>query len=134
MNKKFLIGLIVALISILSACISPNKMVLEKQQLTGNNLLVYIHIPSEKRRTEAKRLQQVLKSRGYVVSSIQNTGANSLKVNEIRYFYPFQEEQARRILEIIQDSRANESSSIIKYLKGYEGKAKYDTLEFWYVK
>ena len=112
-----------------SALKTATKIIERKIQ---ENAVIFLHIPSEEKRSEARKLREQLRQFAYVVPEIRNTGENTPNNNEIRFFYPHQEDKAKVLLKHI--SKFGLKNVVVKCIRGYEGTAQTDTIEVWFGK
>ena len=94
-----------------------NEVATEARALQELLPRVYVHVTGNEERESARALAQLLESKQLVVPGIQRVGAKSPKISQLRYFKKSEENEAKRILQIIGEKGYKVS---LEYISGYE--------------
>ncbi len=104
-----------------------------RQTVAATTFTVYIQVPTETARDQVKKLQVFLQKQGYIVPDIDVVGPDrSPRASEIRYLYQNQATAARLLQEDLV--QAGLEDFVVKYVPGYEGRARQDVIEVWFKK
>ena len=104
-----------------------------RTQSTGDKAIIYIQIPSDSVKSEAESLRKELNNNGFNTPGMQVVGKDISPDNsQVRYFYKEQEEGAKQLLALL--NKLGFKDFELKYIKGFEGKARREVLEIWFSK
>lgn len=108
----------------LGAAVSPKP--------TGLDARIYIQVASTEDRLAAQDIASLLRDKGRVVPEIEVVGskAASLKQTELRYFWDFDEAEAREILRKVQDT-GRYGIVDLRLPAGLKGKTRPRQFELW---
>lgn len=78
---------------------------------------IYVHVEGDEERESARGVVRLLETEQFVVPGVQRVGSKSPKVSQLRYFKKSEEDDAERILQIL--NKAGYEASLA-YIGGYE--------------
>jgi len=94
---------------------------------------VYIQVAGERSREIGDQVRDVASKIGFVTPGIETVSAASVpENNEIRYFFPEQAANAKRLAKSLSNQKVGNFD--LKYLPGFQGRAPNDVLEVWLAK
>ena len=90
---------------------------------------VYVQVARRDQIDDANRLRSLLSKEGYVAPEAEVVEVAPSE-GQVRYFYPEQEEGARRVASMIE--QMGYPSFSVRHLEGYQGKVPRSVIEVWF--
>lgn len=95
----------------------------------GAAATLYVQVATDEQRRDWARHLETAKELGYTVPGIEVVGSRAPTNTEVRYFHASDRELAEQLVASLKVRTG--TSAVAKFVRGYEGRTKPNTLELW---